>query len=336
MKTLLKVAREKKGLKTRELAQLLGIDQALISKFESGSRKPTKYQVIKLASILEIDHETIMIAWFKEKLLYEIGHDEYALKAMNIVREEVENNYGSTKINISNNLTTIINEIDALKAKLDAFRKLDSFKIAQALELEYTFESNRIEGNTLTLRETDLVINEGLTISGKSMREHLEVINHQEAIVYIKYLMERNSPLNEREVLSIHNLILRGIQPEDAGKYRKVQVMIKGSSHLPPQPFLVAKEMEDFFIWYESNKKRLHPVILAAELHERLVTIHPFIDGNKRVAFAATDTFLRVNGYKIKANSAQIYKKMMELFDTQSFKFEKLEPWLRSVVIKVD
>ena len=98
MKTLLKVAREKKGLKTREVAQLLGIDQALISKFESGSRKPTKEQVIKLASLLEIDLETIMIAWFKEKLLYEIGNDEYALKAMNIVREEVENNYGITKI----------------------------------------------------------------------------------------------------------------------------------------------------------------------------------------------------------------------------------------------
>ncbi len=74
----------------------------------------------------------------------------------------------------------------------------------------------------------------------------------------------------------------------------------------------------------------------AAALFESLAVNHPFIDGNKRVAFAATDTFLRVNGYKIKANSAQIYKKMMELFDTKSFKFEKLEPWLRSVVIKVD
>ena len=101
MKNLLREAREKKGLKTREVAQLLGIDQALISKFESGSRKPTKDQVIKLASLLEIDLETIMIAWFKEKLLYEIGNDEYALKAMNIVREEVENSYDSVKRKIS-------------------------------------------------------------------------------------------------------------------------------------------------------------------------------------------------------------------------------------------
>jgi Fic family protein len=313
MKILLKVAREKKGLKTREVAQLLGIDQALISKFESGSRKPTKEQVIKLASLLEIDLESIMIAWFKEKLLNEIGNDEFALKAMNIIREEVENNYGITKRNISNNLTTIINEIDALKAKLDALKKLDGFKIAQALELEYTFESNKIEGNTLTLRETDLVINEGLTISGKSMREHLEVINHQEAIVYIKQLIEQNFPLNEREVLSINNLILRGIKAEEAGKYRKVQVMIKGSSHLPPQPFQVVKEMEDFFIWYESNKMRLHPVILAAELHERIVAIHPFIDGNGRSARLIMNLILLQHGYVI-ANIKGDYENRIQYY----------------------
>lgn len=84
MKSLIKNAREKKGLKTRELAHLLGIDQALISKFESGTRKPTKDQVVKLASLLEIDYETLMVAWLKEKILYEIGQDEFALKALQV------------------------------------------------------------------------------------------------------------------------------------------------------------------------------------------------------------------------------------------------------------
>jgi Fic family protein len=166
----------------------------------------------------------------------------------------------------------------------------------------------------MTLRETDLVINEGLTISGKSMREHLETINHQEAIAYIKQLIERNTLLNEREVLCIHNLILRGINPEDAGKYRKVQVMIKGSSHLPPQPFMVAKEMEDFFIWYETNKKRLHPVILAAELHERLVTIHPFIDGNGRSSRLVMNLILLQHGYVI-ANIKGDYDNRMQYYN---------------------
>lgn len=314
MKTLLKNAREQKGLKTREVAQLLGIDQALISKFENGSRKPTKDQVVKLASLLGIEYETLMVAWLKEKILYEIGQDEFALKAMDMVREEIQNSYNTIKKSLSKTLTTILDEIDILKSKLDQFRQFDSYRIAQALELEYTFESNRIEGNTLTLRETDLVINEGLTISGKSMREHLEAINHQEAIGYIKHLMDKNNPLNEREVLSIHNLILRGINPEDAGRYRRVQVMIKGSSYMPPQSFLVSKEMEDFFIWYETHKNNMHPIVLAAELHERLVTIHPFIDGNGRTSRLVMNLILLQNGYVI-ANIKGDYDTRMSYYN---------------------
>lgn len=315
MKTLLKNAREEKGIKTRELAQLLGIDQALISKFESGSRKPTKEQVAKLAQVLDLDYETLMVAWLKERILYEIGTDELALKAMMLAEEQIKYNVSFVRKSISKNLQNILNDIDALKNKLNQFRQLDSFRIAQALELEYTFESNRIEGNTLTLRETDLVINEGLTISGKSMREHLEAINHVEAIAYIKQLMERNFPLNERELLSVHNLILRGIIPEDAGRYRRVQVMIKGSSHMPPQPFVVAKEMEDYFIWYEENKSKMHPVVLAAEMHERLVTIHPFIDGNGRTSRLIMNLILLQNGYVI-ANIKGDYETRMNYYKT--------------------
>ena len=313
MKTLLKNAREQKGLKTREVAQSLQIDQALISKFENGSRKPTKEQVAKLAAFLEIDYETLMIAWLKERILYEIGNDDFALKAMNMVQEESAI-YQKSSPRQSNNLMVILNEIDVLKQKLDKFRQFDSYRIAQALELEYTFESNRIEGNTLTLRETDLVINEGLTISGKSMREHLEAINHQEAIAYIKHSIVKGTSLNEREVLSIHNLILRGINPEDAGRYRRVQVMIKGSSFMPPQPFMVAKEMEDYFIWYETNKNGLHPIILAAEMHERLVTIHPFIDGNGRTSRLVMNLILLQNGYVI-ANIKGDYDSRMQYYN---------------------
>lgn len=315
MKTLLKNAREQKGLKTREVAQLLGIDQALISKFESGTRKPTREQVIKLASLLEIDLETIMVAWLKEKILYEIGHDEFALKALLVAEQEIRYLSKPANKKLSTTLQKILDEIDVLKTKLNSFRKFDSFRIAQALELEYTFESNRIEGNTMTLRETDLVINEGLTISGKSMREHLEVINHHEAIAYIKDLMQKNMPINERELLTVHNLILRGIHPEDAGHYRKVQVMIQGSSHKPPQPFLVTKEMEDYFIWYETNKLSLHPIVLAAEMHERLVTIHPFIDGNGRTSRLVMNLILLQHGYII-ANIKGDYDSRMHYYRT--------------------
>jgi Fic family protein len=254
-----------------------------------------------------------MIAWLKEKILYEIGKDDLALKAMQLAEEEIKYNISFVRKSLSKNLQILLNEIDELKSRLDNFRQFDSFRIKQALELEYTFESNRIEGNTLTLRETDLVINEGLTISGKSMREHLEAINHKEAIDYIKQLMDKSTSLIEREVLGIHNLILRGIHSEDAGRYRKVQVMIKGSSHMPPQPFLVAKEMEDYFIWYEENKSKMHPVVLAAEMHERLVTIHPFIDGNGRTSRLVMNLILLQHGYVI-ANIKGDYDSRMKYY----------------------
>ena len=315
MRIILKNARERKGIKTRELAQLIGIDQALISKFENGSRKPTRDQVAKLANILEIDYETLMISWLKERILYEIGDDNLTLKAMELVRDDIEKNTIYQKSTISNSLKNILDEIDILKDSLNKFRVLDSFKIAQALELEYTFESNRIEGNTLTLRETDLVINQGITISGKSMREHLEAINHVEAVTYIKQLIERNFSFNERELLSIHNLILRGIIPEDAGRYRKVQVVIKESNYTPPQPFIVPKQMEDYFIWMEENKNKLHPVILAAEMHERLATIHPFIDGNGKTSRLIMNLILLQNGYVI-ANIKGDYETKMKYYQT--------------------
>lgn len=315
MKKLLKNARLNKNLKTRELAQLIGIDQSLISKFENGSRKPTKVQIKKLSNILDIDYETLIVEWIKEKILYEIRDDaELGLQALKIAEAEMIYNAAFKRKPLSKKLQVLLLEIDSLKKELDTFRQFDSFRIAQALELEYTFESNKIEGNTLTLRETDLVINEGLTVSGKSMREHLEAINHQEAINYIKELVDKNFQLHERELKSIHNLILRGIFPEDAGKYRKVQVLIKGSGHIPPQPYLVSKAMEDYFIWFLENKNKLHPIILAAEMHERLVTIHPFIDGNGRTSRLVMNLILLQNGYVI-ANFKGDYNSRMNYYE---------------------
>ncbi len=299
MKTLIKTARKQKQLKTRELAQLLGVDQALVSKFENGTRIPTKVQVQALSHHLEIPLDELMVAWIKERILAEYREEQFAPQALKLVHEELASYHKKVQFSFSNRLEELLNQIDVLKAELETLRNYDSFRIAQALELEYTFESNRIEGNTLTLKETDLVINEGLTISGKSMREHLEAINHDEAIAYIKDLVHRKVQINEREVLMIHNLILRGIMPENAGKYRSVQVMISGSAHMPPQPYIVPKQMEQYFEWYFANRNNLHPVVLAAEMHERLVTIHPFIDGNGRTSRLIMNLILLGHGYVI-------------------------------------
>lgn len=283
MKMILKNAREQKGFKTREVAQLLEIDQALISKFESGTRKPTREQIIKLASLLDIDFENLLIVWLKEKIIHEIGHEELALKALHLAEIEIQNIKKTDTSLILSSLQTILDEIEVLKAKIQSFQQFELHRISKILELEFTYESNRINDNSLTLQETKAVINEGVTIGGKSMREHLEAVNHHETISYIKDLTQKNSPVNEKELLTIHNQILRGIKPEHAGKYKNDSLIIR--------------EMSSFFNWFETNKSTLHPILLASEAHLRIITISPFESGNIQIAHLLMNWILIQNGY---------------------------------------
>lgn len=200
-------------------------------------------------------------------------------------------------------LTATLAQIDALKERLSAVRPLPQpalKKIEEALAIEYTYESNRIEGNTLTLQETELVVNEGVTISGKSMREHLEAINHAEAIDYIKDFARESIPISERTIKEIHALVLHGIDRDNAGRYRTLPVMISGSTHMSPQPYLIEPQMEAFMQHFaEMERQGVHPVIIAAYLHDELVRIHPFIDGNGRTSRLLMNLYLLCNGYTI-------------------------------------
>jgi len=127
----------------------------------------------------------------------------------------------------------MLSTIETLKEKLQQYRHLQGEKVVKAFELEYTYESNRIEGNTLTLQETALVVEKGLTIGGKSLKEHLEAINHTHALAYVSGLVADKTPLTETILLNIHKLILQSIDNENAGKYRKKQVLISGAKHIP-------------------------------------------------------------------------------------------------------
>jgi Fic family protein/DNA-binding XRE family transcriptional regulator len=310
MKNLLKNAREQKQLKTRELSQLLGIDQALISKFESGSRKPTKEQVIKLAAILEIDYETIMITWLKEKIIYEIGDENLALQALSQAQEEIKNHRNGSLNSVSKALQQLLDEIDAIKVKLDRFRQFESNEVIQTVDLEFTFESNRLEGNTLTLPETDQVINQGLTITGKTMKEHLEVINQMEAITYVRGLVEKNTAFSEKELFAIHHILARGIQFDDAGKYRKTALLQEAGDNLHPTPGQLIKEMVDFFNWYESHKNTLHPLLLAAETQLKITLIQPFTTNNGKTARLVQNLVLLQHGYVIANNKGDTDNKI--------------------------
>lgn len=198
------------------------------------------------------------------------------------------------------NLDAILQIIDDRKARLDGLRRtLDNERIREALRIEFLYESNRIEGNTLTLRETHLVVQEGMTISGRSLREHLEAINHKEAIALIEEIIQQQQDFSEYVLKQIHALVLHGIDRDNAGRYRIQPVLISGSRHIPPQAHTLQSLMDAYFAWYNEHQSRLHPVELAANLHERLVTIHPFIDGNGRTARLVMNLVLLRHGYPL-------------------------------------
>ena len=143
----------------------------------------------------------------------------------------------------TDDLAVLYDQVSDLKTCLDSFRPFDSAqmrKLQEAFDTEYTYESNRIERNSLTLQKTNFVINEGLTICNKSMREHLEAINHKEAIGFIRELVSRYEPVTERTIKLIHALILHGIDRENAGIYRRVSVSIRGTAIVFPNPYVVS------------------------------------------------------------------------------------------------
>ena len=148
--------------------------------------------------------------------------------------------------------------------------------------LDWTYNSNAIEGNTLTLRETKVVL-EGITIGGKSVSEHLEVINHKEAIIFLENLVNKKAEINEWDIKSLHQLILKEIDNKNAGKYRLYNVRISGATQVPCDYLKVPEEMEKLIIKQE-RWKNYHPIIRSALLHGEFVFIHPFVDGNGRTA----------------------------------------------------
>ncbi len=238
---------------------------------------------------------------------------------------------------MSNEIKALLHECDEFKARLSEKRPLPAEalrKIEEAYNIEYTYESNRIEGNTLTLQETELVVNEGVTIAGKSMREHLEAINHAEAIDYIRDFAKSNIEISERTIKEIHALVLHGIDRDNAGRYRSVPVIISGSAHIPPQPYMIAPQMEAFILEFaDMEAQGLHPVLIAAYLHDELVRIHPFIDGNGRTSRLLMNLYLLRRGYLLVnlkgSDEAKIdYYKALEASHTDNCR----EPFQRLVI----
>jgi Fic family protein len=297
---------KQKGIKIIDLARSLKLDPSFLSRAFSGQRKLQAVQIKKLAVLIEMPLEELQahfLALEVQKILQ--PYPKLVNKVFTLTEERIAYLSGkkrNQKIQLPPKLEALLVTLSELQQQWQAQKPLEASqlqKLQTYFNLAYTYESNRIEGNTLSLQETNLVVNEGITVGGKTLQEHLEAINHQEAIHFIEQLVVNFQTFNKSVLLQLHRLILMGIDTKNAGVYRTVEVRISGSKHIPPSPLLLNDLMDGYFEFYELNKRTMHPVLLAAEMHERLATIHPFIDGNGRTARLVMNLVLLQNGYTL-------------------------------------
>ncbi|MGB3572170.1 MAG: Fic family protein, partial [Phormidesmis sp.] len=208
----------------------------------------------------------------------------------------------------SDRLSQTLAQIDQLKTWLDSFRPLSPAvlrELKQRYDVRFTYSSNAIEGNTLSQSETEIVLSKGITIGGKTLIEHLEVIGHKEAIDYIETLAQATTPVGEWEIRQIHSLVMRTIAPTEAGRYRQLDVKAAGTEHVYPAHYLLPRLMDEFVRWLAEAHSTLHPVVYACEAHYRFVSIHPFADGNGRTGRLMMNLLLLKAGFPIVSISNQ-------------------------------
>ena len=214
------------------------------------------------------------------------------------------------------------------KNRLDALRPFPLAalnRLRQDMAVEWTYNSNSIEGNTLSLRETRVVLQDGLTIGGKTLREHFEAINHNKAIAWLEERVVPGYAVSEADILVLHKMVMSSIDDEFGGRFRTGRVQITGANFIPPNPLKVPDLLTELLSWVCHNPQNLDPVSLSAVFHHRFVWVHPFFDGNGRTGRLAMNMILISLGYPpiiiLLADRNKYYRALNEANQGQ---FEKL------------
>jgi len=220
------------------------------------------------------------------------------------------------------------NRIQAKKVRLDAFRPFPNSilqRLHEDIALEWTYNSNAIEGNTLSLNETKVVLQHGLTVGGKTLREHFETLNHKKAIDWLTERVSQDFSLSVKDILHLHYLVMSGIADEYAGIIRTGRVRITGAKFIPPNPLKVPDLLEELIEWVNDNPLNLNIVERISVFHHQFVWIHPFFDGNGRTARLVMNLLLMKWGYPpvivLKVDRMKYYR---ALEDANSFQYSKL------------
>ncbi len=211
----------------------------------------------------------------------------------------------------------ILKVIDVKKVKLDSMRPLtagETQRLRDEFMVDFTYNSNAIEGNTLTLKETAMVL-EGMTIDRKPLKEHLEAVGHRDAFLYIEDIAQNKTKLRDTEIKAIHSLVLMN-RPQDKGVYRRIPVTIAGAYTQPVQPYLIEPKLNALLRLNEERKKTMHPIEHIARFHLDFEGIHPFIDGNGKTGRLILNLELIRNGYPAINIKFADRKRYYDAFDT--------------------
>lgn len=211
----------------------------------------------------------------------------------------------------------VLKRIKDKKDQLSKLRPLPQSalqRLKSELSIEWTYNSNAIEGNTLTLQETRLVLEQGITVKGRNLREHFEAKNHEKAILFVEELAKPRYSLCERDILKVHSLVVENIESEFAGRFRNGQVRILGANFIPPNFVKIPSLVKELVSYVNHNPDKLDSVELVAKFHHRFVWIHPFFDGNGRTARLLMNLILMKFGYPpaiiLKNNRKQYYRSL--------------------------
>lgn len=234
---------------------------------------------------------------------------------------------------------SVQDRLDTKLKQLNSLRPLPKSavkKLRDQFRIEMTYNSNAIEGNSLTLKETFLVINEGITVKGKPLKDHIEAKDHHQALAYLYELIEhgKKNTLSERLIKQIHTIIIKELDKEWAGRYRNSNVIIGGADHAPPDALDVPNQMQELITWISKEKKKLHVVELAALVHHKFVHIHPFFDGNGRTSRLIMNLILMQAGFPLSIvlkNDRKKYYRVLAQADKGSY-----EPFVRFIAQSVE
>jgi Fic family protein len=302
-----------KGMQLRTLSELTGLDNSLLSRFEKGERLPTQTQLPLLAKALEAELSVIQKCWYTERILAELEGCTDPYEVLRLAGNRLAQPEAIASFETS--------ELQTVMERWQLLRDRESDSYRNAVEFRVAREQLMLSGTAFSMEETEQVLRLRKSIPGMGLNEQLALLNTKEALKHIRQWAKEGVALDMSFIHRLHSLLLRGIM--EGGRYRTEIAALPGNAPLPPSPGQIPHEMESMLRAYERGQS-LHPVYRAAALHFRLIQIHPFPDGNGRLARLLMQFSLLSAGYPMVLIDLQeethqtYYKKLEESFRAQS------------------